>query len=160
MATLPIADSPRTLVFREFVRLVTTDPEMGRLGVKFRAWEGNPDDDQAPGSPEGMPWLRFSPAGGRQEPAGLRKLSIPMAIHVDMLTPGYDVADSMNLWQVFEDLILSQSFRAAMRRVGATRVMPAEAGFGVKSHYPKYEPATPGAIFSAGTIEVDIVRDF
>jgi hypothetical protein len=102
MATLlGLPDSPRKRVFRRIVAQLRNDPVLQRaLNGRIFAWEGRPTDSQ-PLAPATQPGLRLTPTFGPDIWAFPDAFRGWMYIGVDIIAPGFDVGDMLDLfWAV------------------------------------------------------------
>lgn len=101
---LHLPDSPRKLVFRRIVKQLRNDPTLSRTARVLVAWEGTPTDGQeltigkAPG-------LRLTPTCGPETWASNDSTRSWLFIDVDILIPGTDVGDMLDLWWAVERAI-------------------------------------------------------
>lgn len=120
---LDLPPSPRRLVFRRVVQQIRDDPLIRRAVRTILAWDGKPDDArqltiaQAPG-------LRITPTFGPDTWAFPDAQRGWMFLAVEMLVPGYDAGDMMDLWWALEralyppDGAARMAFQRDLREVG------------------------------------------
>jgi hypothetical protein len=86
------------LVFRRIVQQLRNDPVLQRaLNGQILAWEGRPTDSQ-PLAPTTRPGIRLTPTFGPDVWAFPDAFRGVMYIGVDIIAPGYDIGDMLDLW--------------------------------------------------------------
>lgn len=114
MATrLDLPPSPRTLVFRRIVLQLRNDPVLRRTLKTVLAWEGGPNEARdlvvanAPG-------IRLTPSCGPDMWAFPDAQRGWLFINVDMLVPGTDVGDTLDLWHAIIRALYPRDFAAQL----------------------------------------------
>lgn len=80
----------------------------------------------------------------------------PLFLNVDMLIPGTDADDELNLWWAIEHALYPQSFAAQQANVAALQLAGANTGLCMFSQ-PAFDPTPSDKFFAAtGQIKIDI----
>jgi hypothetical protein len=110
--SLPLAPDERTTAFRGLVAIVRASPDLGRVGAKVVAWEGDPNDANEPAL-DACLWYRFTPTN---EPAswGPQNTTFsPMLVRVEQQVAGCDAAEGYKAWRALERQIFGTPGDAA-----------------------------------------------
>jgi hypothetical protein len=120
---LALPDSPRKLVFRRIVQQLKNDPVLKRSLKTLLAWGGTPEDAR-PLTIDESPGIRLTPGFGPDVWQFPDAQAGWMFIKVEMLVPGFDVGDMIDLWWALEialyprDWNARMAFQQALREVG------------------------------------------
>ena len=101
---LDLPPSPRKLVFRRIVQQLRNDPVLSRALRTIQAWEGKPADFQ-PLTQSNAPGIRLTPTCGPDMWAFPDAQRGWLYIAVDLVVPGHDVADMLDVWWTMERAI-------------------------------------------------------
>ena len=113
MGRLGLPDSPRKLVFRRIVQQLKNDPVLRRSLKTILAWGGSPEDAR-PLTLDESPAIRLTPGFGPDEWRFPDGTSGWMFIKVEMLVPGFDVGDMIDLWWAIETALYPRDWPARM----------------------------------------------
>ena len=114
MDKLPIPDGGRAIVWKTFVNMAQTDPDLKRLIKTWQTFSGKPEE-VSPIANGNMPSLRMSPYGLSASPEAINMQHSPMGVRVDMSVMGLDVTQLMNLWEVLENVYFKGDGGSAAR---------------------------------------------
>jgi hypothetical protein len=160
---LDLPDSPRKLVFRRIVQQLRNDPTLSRACRVILAWEGDPQDARPLALPM-APGLRLTPTFGPDVWASPDSMRGWMYLAVEMIVPGYDVGDMIDLWWAIEialyprDLAARNAFQKELREVGLARgIAGAYTGL-VEFSQPVADPApSENYQHSIGQMRIEIL---
>jgi len=122
MGLFNLPDSVRKLVLRRIVQQLRNDPILSRALKVILAWEGKPGDDR-PLTIAMAPGIRITPTFGPEMWAFPDATRGWMFLAVEMIVPGYDVGDMIDLWWAIETALYPRdssrlAFQKDLREVG------------------------------------------
>lgn len=107
---LPIA--PHTSLFREIDRILRKDTTLTRVGTKFRSWNGDAAEAQAPSSGQ-TPWIRLTPVPRPMSQEYPDAQVGDLSVQIEVVTAGLKIDDCMNLFHAAARALLPNDFDAA-----------------------------------------------
>lgn len=121
----------------------------------FRCWSGR-SHDSFEFTFSSSPSLRITPTCGPESFLFPTAMVGPLFLNVDMLIPGTDADDELNLWWAIEHALYPQSFAAQQANVAALQLAGANTGLCMFSQ-PAFDPTPSDKFFAAtGQIKIDI----
>jgi hypothetical protein len=150
---LPV--SPRTKVFRAITAILQRDPVLSSVvrPPNFRAWAGA-SHDNAEFTFSSSVSIRITPTNGPESWKFPDAFTGWLFLNVDMLIPGTDADDELNLWWSIERAIYPEDFAARSAIVAALQQAGAYSGL-CEFSQPAFD-ATPQNRFFAATGQIKI----
>jgi hypothetical protein len=135
---LALPTAPETSAFRAVVAVVRRDPDLRRIGLVVRAWDGRPEDLAAP-TPAQLPWLRLTPAPGDSgwESEGQHRASF--LVHLELAVAGTNTDSLLDLWAALRTALFPtdptrrSAVRALLLAAGITQGTLTQQPFRVKT---------------------------
>jgi hypothetical protein len=140
---LNLPTSPRTSVFRALEKILRNDPVL-HTAIKpqsFRSWTGDDLDDITP-SIDMCPFLRMTPACQAEMWEFPDAQQGMLLVNVELMTPGYNVCDMLDLWWAIEKAIYPSDFdlrNANVNALNAAGAYPGTPQFSQPAFDPKPE---------------------
>ena len=159
MATLKqLPVSPRTKVYRALCSILQHDPVLSTV-IKpdnFRTWAGKSHDNivfEFSNSPS----LRITPTNGPEEWKFPDAFMGWLYLNCEMLIPGTDADDELNLWWAIERAIYPEDYEAQQANVRALQLAGAYSGLTDFSQ-PAFDPAPTDRFFAcSGQIRIQVL---
>jgi hypothetical protein len=156
MATIKqLPTAPRTKVFRAIISILKNDPVLSSVirPPNFRAWSGG-SHETVEFTYSSAPAIRITPTNGPdlwKFPSAQVGL---LFLNVDLLIPGTDADDQLNLWWALEKAIYPSSFPAQAAIAAQLQAAGSYDGL-VEFSQPAFD-ATPQERFFAATGQMKI----
>ncbi len=157
MATIKqLPTSPRTKVFRAIDNILRRDPVLSSVirPSSFRSWNGS-THDAAEFSFSMCPAIRLTPSNGPEDWKFPDALVGWLMIKVEMLIPGTDADDELNLWWAIERAIYPDG--RTLDNVLALQQLGAYDGL-VAFSQPAFDPQPADRFFAAvGEMRIQVL---
>jgi hypothetical protein len=127
--TLDLDDSPRTLVYRQLITFIRTDPTIRRVfrPAAVRAWDGSPAD-AAEFSVAMAPCVRFTPICGADLIEFPGAFAGDLLLNIELIVKGTCVDDLFNAWFALARAIYPRDPAARAANVQALVAAGAKTG--------------------------------
>lgn len=158
MATLKaLPVNPRTKVFRAICQILKLDPVLRSVIApkNFRCWAGDPQDNVV-FEFSNCPAIRITPTTGPDTFCFPTAMKGWLVLDVDMLIPGNDADDQLNLWWTIAQALYPDVF-ATQQAVIAT-LQAAGAYTGLCEFSSAFDPSPSDRFFAArGQIRIEVL---
>jgi hypothetical protein len=152
---LPV--SPRTKVFRAITGILQRDPVLSSVirPPNFRTWSGG-QHDNTEFTYSSSPSIRITPTNGPEAWKFPDAFMGWLFLNVDMLIPGTDADDELNLWFAIERALYPEDFNARAAIVASLQQAGAYSGL-CEFSQPAFDAAPQNRFFAAtGQIKIQI----
>jgi hypothetical protein len=160
MATIKqLKTVPFTRVFRAIVSLLQHDPVLSNVikPPNFRCWSGQSQDNMV-FEFSNSPSLRITPHTSAEVWRFPNAFEGWLFLNVDMLIPGTDADDELNLWGAIEQAIYPDDRELQLANVLALQQAGASTGLAEFSQ-PAFDPTPSDRFFAAtGQIKIAVLR--
>lgn len=158
MATIrQLPTSPRTTVYRKVCQILQTDPVLSSVirPESFRTWAGRSHDNME-FSYSSAPGLRLTPLGSLETWKFPEARVGDLVIRVDMVLPGTDADDEMNLWWAIQRAIYPDVYATQLANIQALQAAGANTGY-VEFSQPAFDPEPQDRFFVAtGQMKIEV----
>jgi hypothetical protein len=159
MATIKqLPTSPRTKVFRTLDNILRRDPVLSSVikPESFRSWAGK-SHDNLEFTFSSAPGIRLTPTNGPELWKFPDAFVGDLFIKVEMLIPGTDADDQLNLWWAIERAIYPDTFPLQQANVAALQQAGAYTGL-TEFSQPAFDEAPQDRFFAAiGQMKIQVV---
>jgi hypothetical protein len=152
---LPV--SPRTKVFRAICAILQHDPVLSSVikPENFRAWSGKGQDNMV-FEYSNCPAIRITPANGPEQFQFPSAMVGALYLNVNMIIPGSDADDQLNLWWAIELALYPKSWAGAAANIATLQKAGANSGECFFSQ-PAFDPVPTDRFWAAtGQIKIDV----